>query len=97
MRKVDVICPGFVADCLETLEEIDIEARAAFLEAGGTDFNYIACLNESPLWIGALADLAQRQNGRAGRSPGCPEDLQQRREAALAQRESMARERGAAA
>ena len=53
VRTVDVICPGFVADCLETLEEIDIEARAAFLEAGGTAFNYIACLNEAPQWIAA--------------------------------------------
>lgn len=63
VKKVDVICPGFVADCLETLEEIDIEAKAAFLKAGGTDFNYIGCLNESSPWISALSDLVQRQLG----------------------------------
>lgn len=61
LRSVDVMCPGFVSDCLETLEEIDQEARAAFLGAGGTDFRYIPCLNDSPKWIRALADLAERQ------------------------------------
>jgi ferrochelatase len=58
--SVDVLCPGFVADCLETLEEIAIEGRHAFLEAGGRTFNYIDCLNESPAFIAALADLAER-------------------------------------
>ena len=95
-RSVDVICPGFVADCLETLEEIDVEARAGFLSAGGTRFNYISCLNESAQWIAALADVAERQLA------GWPvarlgDELQARREAALAQREALARERGAAA
>jgi ferrochelatase len=55
--RVDVVCPGFVCDCLETLEEIALENRAAFLTAGGREFHYIACLNERPDWIGALADL----------------------------------------
>jgi len=55
---VDVICPGFPADCLETLEEIAIEGRTTFLAAGGQTFNTIACLNERDDWIGALADLA---------------------------------------
>ena len=58
VRRVDVICPGFVADCLETLEEINIEGRQEFLTAGGGAFHYIACLNESPAFITALADLA---------------------------------------
>ena len=58
--RVDVACPGFVADCLETLEEIGIEGRQSFLRAGGRDFHVIPCLNEHPLWIAALADLAQR-------------------------------------
>jgi ferrochelatase len=57
LARVDVICPGFVADCLETLEEINIEGRQEFLAAGGKDFHYIACLNESPPFIHALADL----------------------------------------
>jgi ferrochelatase len=59
-RRVDVLCPGFVADCLETLEEIALENRAAFLNAGGGVFRYIPCLNDDPAWIAALADLVQR-------------------------------------
>jgi ferrochelatase len=61
IKSVDVMCPGFVADCLETLEEIDIEARAAFLAAGGSDLRYVPCLNAGPRWISALADLAERE------------------------------------
>ncbi len=57
MRRVDVVCPGFVADCLETLEEIGIEGRKAFLGAGGAQFHVLACLNECPEWIGAMAQL----------------------------------------
>ena len=53
--RVDVVCPGFVSDCLETLEEIGIVARRRFLEAGGREFHLLPCLNESPAWIGALA------------------------------------------
>ena len=60
VARVDVICPGFAADCLETLEEIGIEARAAFLAAGGREFHYIACLNDRHEWIAALAGIAQR-------------------------------------
>lgn len=57
---VDVICPGFAADCLETLEEIKLEAREAFLHAGGKRFEYIPCLNDAPEGMAALADLALR-------------------------------------
>ena len=53
--RVDVVCPGFVSDCLETLEEIGITARRRFLEAGGGELYLMPCLNESPAWIGALA------------------------------------------
>jgi len=60
VRSVDVVCPGFVADCLETLEEIAIEGRDAFVGAGGQAFRYIDCLNESPPFIDALAGLAER-------------------------------------
>ncbi|HEY8099212.1 MAG TPA: ferrochelatase [Burkholderiaceae bacterium] len=59
IQKVDVICPGFASDCLETLEEIGIEARRDFLAAGGREFNYIPCLNELPAWITALAEIAE--------------------------------------
>jgi ferrochelatase len=55
--RVDVICPGFVADCLETLEEINIECRAAFMAAGGKEFRYIPCLNERDDWIKALTTI----------------------------------------
>jgi ferrochelatase len=58
VKSVDVMCPGFVADCLETLEEIAQEARDAFLEAGGSTFHYVPCLNDLPAWTEALAALA---------------------------------------
>jgi protoporphyrin/coproporphyrin ferrochelatase len=58
VKRVDVVCPGFVADCLETLEEIAQEARAAFLGAGGQDFRYVDCLNARPAFIEALAAIA---------------------------------------
>ena len=60
VQRVDVMCPGFVADCLETLEEIAQEARDAFLAAGGQAFRYVPCLNDAPEWIDALSALAQR-------------------------------------
>jgi ferrochelatase len=58
--RVDVICPGFVSDCLETLEEIALEARAAFLAAGGKAFHYIPCLNDHPFWLTALAEITRQ-------------------------------------
>ena len=60
VRRVDVLCPGFTSDCLETLEEINQEARAAFLQAGGQAFHYIPCLNDSPAWIAALGQIAEQ-------------------------------------
>ena len=60
VKRVDVVCPGFTSDCLETLEEINMEARAAFLTAGGKTFHYIPCLNDDPQWIGALGSIAQQ-------------------------------------
>jgi len=56
--RVDVICPGFTADCLETLEEIGIEGKATFLAAGGKEYHQIPCLNERDDWIHALTDIA---------------------------------------
>jgi len=58
-RRVDVICPGFVADCLETLEEIGIEGKAIFLGAGGKALDLLPCLNDRPGWIEALAAIAR--------------------------------------
>jgi len=60
VRRVDVMCPGFIADCLETLEEIAIEGRQEFMTAGGKDFHYIPCLNESNVWMHGLAEVAEQ-------------------------------------
>jgi len=60
VSRVDVMCPGFPADCLETLEEIAMEGRDAFLGASGKEFRYIPCLNDSNAWITALAGIADR-------------------------------------
>jgi protoporphyrin/coproporphyrin ferrochelatase len=60
VERVDVMCPGFTSDCLETLEEINMEAREAFLHAGGKEFHYIACLNDDPEWITALCNITQQ-------------------------------------
>jgi len=57
-RRVQVLCPGFAADCLETLEEIAIGGRKIFVDAGGGEFRALPCLNESPRWIEALAEIA---------------------------------------
>jgi ferrochelatase len=61
VRRADVLCPGFVSDCLETLEEIGIEARRAFLAAGGAEFHLVPCLNEDSAWIAALKDICLSQ------------------------------------
>jgi len=60
IKRVDVVCPGFAADCLETLEEIDQLNRKLFLHAGGERFRYIPALNDSPVHIKMLADLIDR-------------------------------------
>jgi protoporphyrin/coproporphyrin ferrochelatase len=60
LRRADVVCPGFVADCLETLEEIGIRARAKFRAAGGESLELVPCLNDSPEWIAALAEISAR-------------------------------------
>ena len=63
VQRVDVICPGFTSDCLETLEEINMEARHAFLSAGGKTFGYIPCLNDDPAAVTALGAVAQQHLG----------------------------------
>jgi len=57
IKRVDVVCPGFVADCLETLEEIAIEGKNDFQRTGGGEYHYIPCLNERNDWMHALTDL----------------------------------------
>jgi ferrochelatase len=53
-----VICPGFAADCLETLEEIAIEGRDVFRKAGGKELHYIPTTNDTPAWMTALTTIA---------------------------------------
>jgi len=83
-ERVDIICPGFTSDCLETLEEIALEVRDAFIEDGGKEFHYIPCLNDQPQWITALSQVAQQHMGGwpVGFVP--PEQAQRTRQAALA-------------
>jgi ferrochelatase len=85
VKSVDVMCPGFVSDCLETLEEIGQEARDAFLESGGQRFSYVPCLNDDPAWIGALSTLVQRHlQGWPTRSAAPAEELARQHERARA-------------
>lgn len=84
VRRVDTICPGFTADCLETLEEIALENKSAFLGAGGAEFHYIPCLNGREDFIDALATLVvDNLAGWLPASPGAA-DLAATRERALA-------------
>ena len=57
VKRLAVICPAFVSDCLETLEEIGLRGRETFLNHGGESFTLIPCLNEHPLWIKALKEM----------------------------------------
>ena len=57
-KRIDVICPGFSADCLETLEEIAMEGKHIFQSNGGGDYNYIPALNENDAWIHAMTEIA---------------------------------------
>ncbi|MWL86756.1 ferrochelatase [Cupriavidus sp. SW-Y-13] len=57
-QRVDVFCPGFPADCIETLEEIAMEGQTEFRVAGGNDFHFIPCMNDSEVWIAGLSDIA---------------------------------------
>jgi ferrochelatase len=59
IKNLDIVCPGFTSDCLETIEEIGMEVRETFLNAGGSQFNYIPCLNDSAQWIKALSKIIE--------------------------------------
>ena len=61
VKRIDIVCPGFAVDCLETLEEITVENDALFRAAGGDALRYIPCLNAAPAHADALAALAQRR------------------------------------
>jgi ferrochelatase len=60
VTRLAVVCPSFVADCLETLEEMEMRGRETFLGAGGAAFTYVPCLNDDPVWIDALAALCRK-------------------------------------
>jgi ferrochelatase len=66
-KRLVVICPSFVSDCLETLEEIGMRGRQTFLDAGGQEFSLVPCLNEHPLWLAFLEKMAN--NWQAGLNP----------------------------
>ena len=61
IRKLLVVCPAFVSDCLETLEEIEMEGKEDFLKSGGEDLTMIPALNENPEWIACMAKLVEEQ------------------------------------
>lgn len=60
VKSVDVVCPGFTVDCLETIDEIGRENRHVFMEAGGEQYRFIPCLNDRPDQVALLSDLLQR-------------------------------------
>jgi protoporphyrin/coproporphyrin ferrochelatase len=60
VKKLLVMCPAFVSDCLETIEEISMRGKETFLSAGGQEFKQVPCLNEHPLWISTLEKMAQK-------------------------------------
>jgi ferrochelatase len=70
-KRLCVLCPAFVADCLETLEEIGLRARDQFLAAGGESLTLVPSLNASDAWVEALVALVRRNAGDAG-SPALP-------------------------
>ena len=83
VKRVDLVCPGFTSDCLETLEEISQEAKEAYLHAGGEVFEYIPCLNDSETWIQGLHALCLDHLGGWPLNTPDPSALRQSRDAAL--------------
>jgi protoporphyrin/coproporphyrin ferrochelatase len=61
VKKIAIVAPGFTADCLETLEELAVENRSAFMEAGGERFTYIPCLNDSEEGMKVIEALVRRE------------------------------------
>ena len=89
VKSIDVFCPGFSSDCLETIEEIDEENREYFMEAGGEGFSYITALNATPGHIEALVKLIE-ENLEGWQVPkNEPEALAARQQRAAEQKEAI--------
>ncbi len=86
VKHVQVVCPGFVSDCLETLEEIAIEGRSTFMTAGGQRYDFVPCLNDHPSWIRALGQIVEQHTAgwpvRAEDQPDTTQLERQRQRAA---------------
>jgi ferrochelatase len=67
VKRLLIICPAFVSDCLETLEEIGMRGKESFLEAGGQSCEVIPCLNTHPRWIEALAKIIDHFANQKGK------------------------------
>ena len=61
MKSLAIVAPGFSADCLETLEELDVENREIFMEHGGEKFAYLPCLNDSEEGMRVITEVVQRE------------------------------------
>jgi ferrochelatase len=86
VKRIAVACPGFTADCLETLDELGNEGRHLFLEHGGKELHLIPCLNDHPAWIEALLQIAKQELGNwassnAGCGVSCPVKAEKTRQA----------------
>ncbi len=88
LQNLHVICPGFPADCLETLEEIGMEVKAAFLSSGGREYHYISALNDAPEWLEGLTQIALSHMQGWVKTPWSSECAQ--REGALTQQRAQA-------
>lgn len=96
IKKVDVLCPGFSIDCLETLEEIDVENREIFMQAGGEEFRYIPCLNDREDHLETLTSLARRhlQGWAAGPGEWSESAAQAEAKASRERAEALRKEKG---
>jgi ferrochelatase len=83
VKSVQVVCPGFSADCLETIEEIGEENRDYFLEAGGEEYGYVSCLNDTPVHLDFLTDLIADRIASWRDSPAQPAEHAAQRAANL--------------
>lgn len=84
IKSVDIVCPGFSADCLETMEEVAIQNHDIFLSAGGKQYSYIPALNDSPNHMNALVNLIEQNLGGWDLCGNSAEELKQARTRALA-------------